>query len=56
MFPKVHDHCTSTSAEAGLCAQALSLNAENAKGVLRIAQDGVCLVPYVIASLFHCVY
>ena len=56
MFPKIHNHCTSTSADAGLCVQALSLSAESAEGVPVVAQDGVCLVPYVIPSPFHCVY
>ncbi|KAM0804772.1 putative polyamine transporter [Usnea florida] len=50
MFPKVHDHCTSTSADAGLCAHALDLSPENTEGVPRIAQDGVCLIPQPSAS------
>ena len=53
MFSKVHDHCTSASADAGICAQALSLGAQKAGGVPRVIQDGVCLIPYVIASLFQ---
>ena len=56
MFPKVPDHCTSTPADAGLCAQALSLSAEKAGGAPRIAQDGVRLIPYVNARLFKRVY